>query len=394
MRRTFRTIALATLILASFAATSVAAMAEPQLILPTRPVRATPNFFWRFPVKILNPLDYGLFVDSMWTVVKDLDPGVTGEPREVRIPLNLAMRSRPAISSGDSLIFAYSGNVVAESAQIVIHLHAHSGNGRKYQRSGRVDMIASQQVRQNPSRIVPIAGREIEMVTMNGTGGGLNSGPGVVIVHGDGSHARRMIPTAFNVVSMGFSVVLVSLPGYGLSAGPTEFAGPVTLAAIEAAIDTLRGMSGVDTTRLGLWGIGHGASAAALVGERHPELSAVVLTSGVYDLEAVERETRSTRMRELIRRDAGKDAVAWRARAPIERASSLRMPVLIVHSQIDTIAPFDQARAYEAALRSNGTKVSLAERLGAGRYSAPGTDDDPEFVFLRDRVQMRWVLGQ
>ena len=139
MSRTFRSIACAIALLASLAVPSApgpsaAAQAEPQLVLPTRPVRATPTFFWRFPVKILNPLPVGLFVDSMWVEVKDLDPGVTGAPREVSLPINVAMRARPAISGGDSLLFAYSGNVMAESAYVTVHMRAHTGAGKKYER--------------------------------------------------------------------------------------------------------------------------------------------------------------------------------------------------------------------------------------------------------------------
>ena len=137
-----------------------------------------------------------------------------------------------------------------------------------------------------------------------------------------------------------------------------------------------------------------GATAAALVAARHPELAAAVFTAGFYDLEAVERDTRSAALRGLIRRDAGRTPPEWRARAPIEQAAALRMPVLITHSPNDSVAPIEQAHAWEAALKSNGTKVTLAGAIGAGHFSSPGTDQDPELVFLRDRVLMRHILNR
>lgn len=370
-----------------------AAAREPVLLLPERPVTATPDFRWRFMIRILNPLEFGLFVDSMWVEVADLDPGVTGNPKQFRLPMNMLARQRSAISGGDSLLFAYSGNALCESAALTIHMHAHTGTGKRYTRSGKVEIRPAQQSRQIASEKIVVAGRSIELLRLNGTGGSANLGPGVVIVHGDGMHARRLIPTATSIVSLGFSAVLVSLPGYGQSAGPAEFAGPATVAAIEAALDTLRAMSGVDSNRIGLWGIGQGASAAAFVAARQPGLAALVLTAGIYDPEAILASGRPGKLPDLIRREAGADASARRGRSPLERASALAMPVLLVHSQLDSVATIAQAHAFAAAIRSNGGKVDVVEDLDAGRFSASDADTRPEAAFLRDRVQMKGMLG-
>jgi dipeptidyl aminopeptidase/acylaminoacyl peptidase len=197
-------------------------------------------------------------------------------------------------------------------------------------------------------------GKKVECVLFRSTVEG--AAPGLLLVHDHGSHARRMMGPATGLATRGYTVMLVSLPGYGLSEGPADLGGPRTVAALGAALDRLKRTPGVDSTHLAAWGIGRGAGPVASLATGRGDLAAVVLQSGIYDLWATSRAT-APEFRETIVREAGRDSSAWRARSPLLRAASVKAATLVLHRESDNLVPADPARGFAAAIQAAGGTV-------------------------------------
>lgn len=90
---------------------------------------------------------------------------------------------------------------------------------------------------------------------------------------------------------LNITAAAVSQPGFGASDGPPDFCGPKTQEAIIAALAFLRGQPSVDPNRIVLYGNSRGAVASAMVATQVSDLRAVILSSGVYDLEVAYHES-------------------------------------------------------------------------------------------------------
>ena len=86
-----------------------------------------------------------------------------------------------------------------------------------------------------------------------------------------------------SAMQQGFIGVSVSQPGYGHSAGPPDFMGPATVAAVETVIDHFRAQPFVRSDRIALEGVSRGAITASLVAVSDTTIRAMVLISGEYD---------------------------------------------------------------------------------------------------------------
>jgi dipeptidyl aminopeptidase/acylaminoacyl peptidase len=192
-----------------------------------------------------------------------------------------------------------------------------------------------------------------------------------LLVHGHANQARGMLVQAQRLSTLGFSVMLVSQPGYGQSTGPADFMGPATVKALEAALDRLEQMARVDRSRIAVWGISRGATAAALLAERRPEVRALVVQSGIYDLWAAYRGTRLPGFRETIVQEAGTDSAGWRARSPVLESGALKAAVLVMHGEADDRAPVDQAKGFVQALQSHGLEAESKFLPAVGHVLPP-----------------------
>lgn len=150
----------------------------------------------------------------------------------------------------------------------------------------------------------------------------------------------------------------VSQPGFGASGGPADFCGPDTQRAIMVALDFLRSQPTVDPTRIVIYGNSRGAVASAMVAAQVPDLRAIILSSGVYDLEEVYRNS-SRGVQQAIENEAGLSPKAFLDRSAIYHCDNIRAETLLLHSKSDDRAPFDQAERFAGTLSKAGVPVSL-----------------------------------
>lgn len=246
-------------------------------------IDAGEEFRWSVPLRVRNPYGSGLYVDSLSVDTEDMSPGVTGTPRTTRVDLpHMARMIRP-VSAHDSTFFQYEGEATLERARLTFHIQLREGLGGAIHRlSTSVETDPGAGYDSAPAEFVTVKGRLVEL-TFLAAPPDSQPAPAVLLIHGRGSHARRMIRAGLALANKGFAVMLVSLPGYGQSPGTPDHAGPASLAAAEAALDQLKKKPGVRANRLGVWGLDEGANVALQLGQKHPEVSAVVLQSGLYD---------------------------------------------------------------------------------------------------------------
>jgi dipeptidyl aminopeptidase/acylaminoacyl peptidase len=264
----------------------------------------------------------------------------------------------------DSLFVRYKAPATAEHAKLTFTLYTHTQAGERHQSTATCQTSPSITSQRFRSELVPDRQGRIETVLVPEPWP-VGGSPGILLVHPEGTHARKLIGLAWYLANQGATVMLVSQPGYGLSDGKPELAGPRTVEALSRALDKLRRASQVDSSRIGVWGISSGATAAALLAARRPDLKTLVLQSGFYDLEAVNRGTSDDSLKRALQKEGGGKS-GWRKRSPALFASSIHGHVLLLHGERDAVAPLGQATDFADKLRAAGADVRVQTLPNAG----------------------------
>lgn len=330
------------------------AIPPPVLTIDPLELQTSPDFQWQYDLMIRNPSELGVYCDSVIGRFEDQDPGETRAARAQDLPLNAARIGFAEVSGGDSLLSIQTMPAMFETGTLRVRGYFHRSDGTKMTvETPVVKLLPGQLSSEHPSRFLTVGGKKVETVTFPARPEG--PAAGLLIVHDHGAHARRLLTLAQQLSLRGYTTMLVSLPGYGQSEGPPDFAGPQTLAALDAAVDDLKKTSGVDAQRVAAWGMGRGATAVMGLAARRNDLKLVIGQSGLYDLRAAgpAGETRAA-----IVAEAGKDSAAWRSRSPLLAASGIHANVVLLHGGGDQEAPLDQAKAFAAALAASGDSVS------------------------------------
>ena len=155
----------------------------------------------------------------------------------------------------------------------------------------------------------------------------------------------------------GYLAVSVSLPGFGASGGPADFAGPKTQAAVAAVKGALEAEGLAKPGRVLLQGVSLGAITAGLLAAQDPDIDGLVLISGLYDLPALldhPRTPGAAGVRTVALSQTGGDPEALRSRSVLFQVGSIRSPALILNGARDDRTDPEQARRFAEALRAQG----------------------------------------
>lgn len=167
----------------------------------------------------------------------------------------------------------------------------------------------------------------------------------------------------------GYLAVAVSLPGYGGSSGPRDFAGPFTRKAVRAVIDQLVSSGMSSPNKIVLFGVSLGATTAALVATEDKHLSGIVLVSGLYDLRSFYDEPKSFRALTVkieMCRLTGCGTEELTSRSALLKANNIRASALILNGALDDRSDAQQARQLAAIIAANGrdAKAHIYPQLG------------------------------
>jgi len=339
-------------------------------------VQANADGRWPVTLRIVNGSEFGLYCDSVLVTVETTDAGghpVTSKPRQ--LPLG---GSTTSITGHDSLSLEVALPAEAEQATLVFRLFAHDHEGHATSLVDTVRANGSVLSTLYPSETIRVRGRDVEIVRVPSSLGNPPA-PGILVLPAEGTGARSMLANAVRLSRLGYTLVVVSPTGGGLSTGPDDFAGPMSIAAAAAALDSLARMPGVDARRLGAWGISNGGTVALLLAADRPELRAVAAQSAGYDTWATYRFADPDRRRAILA-EAGRDSAGWRARSPLARAASLKASTLVLHGETDSLMPVRPARAMVALLNERSVPADSV-------FLPKAAHEIPPLEALRDVVR-------
>ena len=332
-----------------------AAIELPTFSADTSAIEADEHLQWQISFTVVNKFTVGMYLDSLFCTVEDLDPGETRTERVTRLDVSHVVAGNSA-SAGDSYPFNYVAPAIAEHARLTFRLVISRADKTRNTLTTVIEALPGPVSRDHPSQFLTVNGRRLEYVMFRAPGDTTSPSPGLLFVHGRGDNARTMMRRGMRLAGLHFSVMLVSLPGYGLSEGPPDVVGPPSVQALGAALDQLEKTRGVDPKRVCAWGMSTGAAGVTLLAQKRADLKATVAEAGFYDLWSVYRAV-PKEMRETIVKAAGSDSNAWRARSAAY-GTGKPTAILILHGEKDAGVPVAQARGFAESLKARGVDVA------------------------------------
>ena len=203
--------------------------------------------------------------------------------------------------------------------------------------------------------------------------------PMVLLVHG-GPHARDTFMfdwwSSF-LASRGYAVLQVNFrgsTGYGydwFNAGRGQWGDGVIQTDVEDGADALVKNGTVDGARICIVGASYGGYAALAGATLTPErFACAVSVAGVSDPERMRNEAESgdkgkrAMVAEWWRKSMGESVDHLRKVSPIENVAKVRMPILLVHGEDDSVVPIEQSRSMNGRLKRAGKDVRYVEMQG------------------------------
>jgi dipeptidyl aminopeptidase/acylaminoacyl peptidase len=189
------------------------------------------------------------------------------------------------------------------------------------------------------------------------------STPGIIVLHGwaeEGVSGATVVEGAARRLSeQGFIALALSMRGWPPSAGRDD-CGLEQPDDVAKAADWLLSLSSVSPDHVGVIGFSLGGQVALLAAARSSRIKAVAAYYPVTDIQRW-RETTS----HSVIRDYYIPQVCGESQSPVNVASKITVPVLLVHGDRDSRVPIEQSLRMEEALRKANRDVELLLVPGA-----------------------------
>ena len=211
--------------------------------------------------------------------------------------------------------------------------------------------------------------------------------PLMVLLHGHsfiGVGASRMVPIAEQFsTELCYAGLAVSLPGYGNTAVAGDSDRNVITGLVLDGIAQATQLPWIDRKRLLLYGFSYGAVFAAASVNQIPNLRAVVLYSGAYDLPRLYQETPTQWVRRALNPNGETNPKLSNI---LPEVSAWSAPTLILHGAKDELIPINQAHLLDRQLEATGIPHRFVIFPNAGhRLPVDGVRDEA-LSFLQQRV--------
>lgn len=157
--------------------------------------------------------------------------------------------------------------------------------------------------------------------------------------------------------AMGFAVAAISLPGFGSSTGPKDFAGPFAQDAVGAVISHLEQTGIAKPEYTTVQGISLGAVTGALLAAKDRRIVGLVLISGAYDLPSLFANHGRAGVAEVLaefNRQTGGGEQALRERSALFQADKIKARTLILNGARDDRTDPAQAEQLKNAIHADG----------------------------------------
>jgi dipeptidyl aminopeptidase/acylaminoacyl peptidase len=136
--------------------------------------------------------------------------------------------------------------------------------------------------------------------------------------------------------------------------------GPYTQRAIISAIKYLQSSefsNQIDHKKIVLGGVSRGAITASMVATQEPNLAGLILDAGLYDIKTASHPTTLSNIEKEVGNNLTFDQI--KQRSALYHASSIKMPVIILHGNQDPRHSMGQALKFYQAIMSAGAKATL-----------------------------------
>ncbi len=192
---------------------------------------------------------------------------------------------------------------------------------------------------------------------------GAGDAPLVIMIMGLDSAKEEMESYEADFLARGMATLAFDGPGQG--EGEYDFAlrGDYE-APVAAVVEYARGLAGIDTARMALWGVSLGGYFAARAAAYVPGIKACVALSGPYDwaecwdaLPALTRQAFRARARCGSEEDARRHAAGFTLK---DAARRIECPLFVVAGRLDRIVPWQAAQRL-AAEASGETRLLVIE---------------------------------
>lgn len=356
-----------------------AGAAGPTFAVVPDTLRADSTGLWHADIRVGNlGGQFGLYPDSLSYTYRNDDPDVTDRPRTGTMSLDVLIRMLPPLSAGEESALAYGGPAEFERGTLLFRFSGHDAAKQNFTLECQVTVAGSDLSDAHPAIVLDIPGQRTDMVILPAAAE-RQPAPAILVVPPAGTAARSLIRWGSLLTARGFTIAIVSLPGAGRSNSKADAAGPASAAAVRAALARLAKEPGVDPARIVIWGQREGANAALLAAAGHAGMQGVIAQDADYDLWAAYR-AKPAAERQAFVAQAGTDSAAWRARSPMEAATRIAVPVLVLKTGDASASAVAPAEAFVA-------RRAAKELYVESRWSAQ------EHTPLRQHEVTRIVLG-
>ena len=190
--------------------------------------------------------------------------------------------------------------------------------------------------------------------------------PAVIVLHGWGGNAGMMLPLAPPLHAGGYSVLLIDARNHGNSDADSFSSMPRFAEDLEAAFAWLASRPRIEAARIAVLGHSVGAAAALLAASREPRIAAVVsIAAFAHPREMMQRWLAQRRIPFVPLGWYVLRYVQWIIGyrfddiAPVNSATRLRCPLLLIHGEQDKTVPLGDARRILDAVAAANAELML-----------------------------------
>lgn len=189
--------------------------------------------------------------------------------------------------------------------------------------------------------------------------------PGIIVLHGWAEKgvpgAPRVEGAARRLSEQGYAALALSMRGWPPSGGHDD-CGLEQPDDVAKAADWLLSLPNLSPDRVGVIGFSLGGQVALLAAARSSRIKAVAAYYPVTDIQRWRETTSHSAIRDYyIPQVCG----TGRSQSPVNAASKITVPVLLVHGDRDTRVPTEQSIRMQEALRKANRDVELLIVPGA-----------------------------